>query len=198
MSHAETKQLVHEAMKYRAEDKCTGESIQVTITSEKVSHAETKQLVQEAEKYRAEECDAAVASLFSVIDTDRDHVVIRREWFETLLTIGTDKDPYVMSLMLVALEKQFKVVSVKNKFMQEKFEHPPDLHINIAFNGDGEWEVEVNSLWKDFFRIKRRSTNSMRYPGQRAQLTSCRECSTNPCCRSRSAGTAASRCLGAR
>ena len=62
------------------------------------------------------------------------------------------EDPYVMALLLALLRKVFKVVGVKNKHLQQTFEQPPDLHVNLQLNGG--WVVEVQLILKSFLEIK--------------------------------------------
>ncbi|GMI30163.1 hypothetical protein TeGR_g6107 [Tetraparma gracilis] len=68
-------------------------------------------------------------------------------------------DPLVMALMFECLKnhKTIKIVTVKNKFKlkagKEKFEQPPDLHVNVDI-GDG-WLCEVQFLFKNILLIKK-------------------------------------------
>eukprot|EP00746_Dinoflagellata_sp_MGD_P005817 gnl/MRDRNA2_/MRDRNA2_111278_c0_seq1.p1 gnl/MRDRNA2_/MRDRNA2_111278_c0~~gnl/MRDRNA2_/MRDRNA2_111278_c0_seq1.p1 ORF type:complete len:643 (-),score=155.14 gnl/MRDRNA2_/MRDRNA2_111278_c0_seq1:755-2527(-) len=81
------------------------------------------------------------------------------EWLWDLNRLTMEfEDPYVMALMLAVLRKNFSVVRVVNKFKPEEssngqFVQPPDLHINIDF--EGGWLVEVQLLLSDFLTIKK-------------------------------------------
>ncbi|GMI05163.1 hypothetical protein TrVE_jg12413 [Triparma verrucosa] len=61
--------------------------------------------------------------------------------------------------MYRVIQKQFKVTSVKNKFLQTKYTQPPDLHINAAlptFDPSSDpWIVEIQLLFRDILTVKK-------------------------------------------
>ena len=63
------------------------------------------------------------------------------------------EDPLLMALLFEVLNTIFKVVGLKNKYLQETFKQPPDLHLNLDL-GNG-WLVEVQMLFRDILAIKK-------------------------------------------
>jgi hypothetical protein len=63
------------------------------------------------------------------------------------------EDPLLMALCFEVLCAKFKVTGLKNKYLQETFEQPPDLHMNIDIGGG--WLAEVQMLFRDVLAIKR-------------------------------------------
>ena len=53
------------------------------------------------------------------------------------------EDPFVMALCFecIKVSDDFTLAGLKNKYLQESYEQPPDLHMNLDM-GDG-WLVEV-------------------------------------------------------
>ena len=63
------------------------------------------------------------------------------------------EDPLLMALLFEVLNTNFEVVGLKNKYLQETFKQPPDLHLNLDL-GNG-WLVEVQMLFRDILAIKK-------------------------------------------
>ena len=69
------------------------------------------------------------------------------------------EDPYVMAIMFQAMNKRFRVVGVKNKFLDDK-QDIPDLHLNLAFDSvcGSPWICEVQMLFRDIQLVKDEDT----------------------------------------
>lgn len=61
--------------------------------------------------------------------------------------------------MYRVIEKVFKCIAVKNKFLQTTYSQPPDLHINSAlpsFDPDSDpWVVEIQLVFRDILTVKK-------------------------------------------
>jgi len=92
-----------------------------------------------------------------------DRAVVKMEDGSTLRDLNRVslefEDPLVLGLMYRVIQKQFKVTSVKNKFLQTKYTQPPDLHINAAlpnFDPSSDpWIVEIQLLFRDILTVKK-------------------------------------------
>ena len=63
------------------------------------------------------------------------------------------EDPFFMALLFEVLNTKFKVVGIKNKYLQPTFKESPELHLNLDL-GNG-WLVEVQMLFRDILAIKK-------------------------------------------
>ncbi|GMI03857.1 hypothetical protein TrLO_g11404 [Triparma laevis f. longispina] len=63
------------------------------------------------------------------------------------------EDPLLMALCFEVLNKKFNIHGLKNKYLQETFNEPPNLHMNLDIK-DG-WLCEVQMLFRDILLIKK-------------------------------------------
>lgn len=63
------------------------------------------------------------------------------------------EDPYVLAVAYRMLSAQHAktITVVQNKFLQDRFTQPPNLHLIIDLNG---WKVELQLILSDFLKIK--------------------------------------------
>ncbi|GMH86121.1 hypothetical protein TrVE_jg4443 [Triparma verrucosa] len=63
------------------------------------------------------------------------------------------EDPLLMALCFEVLNKKYSIHGLKNKYLQETFKEPPNLHMNLDIK-DG-WLCEVQMLFRDILLIKK-------------------------------------------
>ncbi|GMH74479.1 hypothetical protein TrST_g2270 [Triparma strigata] len=63
------------------------------------------------------------------------------------------EDPLLMALCFEVLNKKYNIYGLKNKYLQETFKEPPNLHMNLDIK-DG-WLCEVQMLFRDILLIKK-------------------------------------------
>ncbi|GMI15416.1 hypothetical protein TrVE_jg5282 [Triparma verrucosa] len=63
------------------------------------------------------------------------------------------EDPLLMALCFEVLNKKYNIHGLKNKYLQETFKEPPNLHMNLDIK-DG-WLCEVQMLFRDILLIKK-------------------------------------------
>ncbi|GMH63088.1 hypothetical protein TrST_g12374 [Triparma strigata] len=63
------------------------------------------------------------------------------------------EDPLLMALCFEVLNKKYNIHGLKNKYLQETFKEPPNLHMNLDIR-DG-WLCEVQMLFWDILLIKK-------------------------------------------
>ncbi|GMH50481.1 hypothetical protein TrLO_g8178 [Triparma laevis f. longispina] len=63
------------------------------------------------------------------------------------------EDPLLMALCFEVLDKKYNIHGLKNKYLQEMFKEPPNLHMNLDIR-DG-WLCEVQMLFRDILLIKK-------------------------------------------
>ncbi|GMH62543.1 hypothetical protein TrLO_g2984 [Triparma laevis f. longispina] len=63
------------------------------------------------------------------------------------------EDPLLMALCFEILNKKYNIYGLKNKYLQETFKEPPNLHMNLDIK-DG-WLCEVQMLFRDVLLIKK-------------------------------------------
>ena len=63
------------------------------------------------------------------------------------------EDPLPMALCFEVLNKRYSIYGLKNKYLQETFKEPPNLHMNLDIK-DG-WLCEVQMLFRDILLIKK-------------------------------------------
>ncbi|GMH48796.1 hypothetical protein TrVE_jg4009 [Triparma verrucosa] len=63
------------------------------------------------------------------------------------------EDPLLMALCFEVLHKKYSIHGLKNKYLQETFKEPPNLHMNLDIK-DG-WLCEVQMLFRDILLIKK-------------------------------------------
>ncbi|GMH67191.1 hypothetical protein TrST_g14111 [Triparma strigata] len=63
------------------------------------------------------------------------------------------EDPLLMALCFEVLNKKYNIHGLKNKYLQETFKEPPNLHMNLDIR-DG-WLCEVQMLFRDILLIKK-------------------------------------------
>jgi hypothetical protein len=59
----------------------------------------------------------------------------------------------MLALMFHCLKSKFTVTTVKNKYLQEAYDQPPDLHVNFELR-DG-WICEAQFLLRDILTVKK-------------------------------------------
>ncbi|GMH92675.1 hypothetical protein TrVE_jg10882 [Triparma verrucosa] len=67
------------------------------------------------------------------------------------------EDPLLMALCFEVLNKKYNIHGLKNKYLQETFKEPPNLHMNLDIK-DG-WLCEVQMLFRDILLIKKELHN---------------------------------------
>ncbi|GMH88147.1 hypothetical protein TL16_g11069 [Triparma laevis f. inornata] len=63
------------------------------------------------------------------------------------------EDPLLMALCFEVLNKKYNIYGLKNKYLQETFKEPPNLHMNLEIK-EG-WLCEVQMLFRDILLIKK-------------------------------------------
>ncbi|GMH64089.1 hypothetical protein TrST_g1144 [Triparma strigata] len=63
------------------------------------------------------------------------------------------EDPLLMALCFEVLNKKYNIYGLKNKYLQETFKEPPNLHMNLDIR-EG-WLCEVQMLFRDILLIKK-------------------------------------------
>ncbi|GMI04791.1 hypothetical protein TrVE_jg9402 [Triparma verrucosa] len=63
------------------------------------------------------------------------------------------EDPLLMALCFEVLNHKYNIHGLKNKYLQETFKEPPNLHMNLDIK-DG-WLCEVQMLFRDILLIKK-------------------------------------------
>ncbi|GMI13957.1 hypothetical protein TrLO_g7630 [Triparma laevis f. longispina] len=63
------------------------------------------------------------------------------------------EDPLLMALCFEVLNKKYNIHGLKNKYLQETFKEPPNLHMNLDIK-DG-WLCEVQMLFRDILLVKK-------------------------------------------
>ncbi|GMH91874.1 hypothetical protein TL16_g12178 [Triparma laevis f. inornata] len=63
------------------------------------------------------------------------------------------EDPLLMAMCFEGLNKKYNIHGLNNKYLQEMFKEPPNLHMNLDIK-DG-WLCEVQMLFRDILLVKK-------------------------------------------
>ncbi|GMH99021.1 hypothetical protein TrLO_g6922 [Triparma laevis f. longispina] len=63
------------------------------------------------------------------------------------------EDPLLMALCFEVLNKKYNIYGPKNKYLQETFKEPPNLHMNLEIKDS--WLCEVQMLFRNILLIKK-------------------------------------------
>ncbi|GMI14094.1 hypothetical protein TrLO_g458 [Triparma laevis f. longispina] len=88
------------------------------------------------------------------LDSTTDEVMEQGKTLRDLNRVTFEfEDPLLMALCFEILNKKYNIYGLKNKYLQETFKEPPNLHMNLEIK-DG-WLCEGQMLFRDVLLIKK-------------------------------------------